>query len=277
MTIIAFNGDELAADSRRTVKTVNKKTRESRPSRRTDGHAKITLYKVPNPNSNLSSTTSAAEIVNADPFPRFREQYVAAVARAGNRHLTGPLLEKLAKGQDIEMYYDQLLRHEPAVKDRSCSLIIITLTQSWYVQVTKSGKWNVSEIPPGTPFAIGDGKDQAMWLMKHFGFTPAEAVMAVASNSDKCGWPVFSYKRCGHEGGRWKINAVVGGTRSEDGTAQKEMTDEEAKMWVAKATIYRMRLLQAKIERATPYEEDANVQLHGAVDLLMGALRDVMP
>lgn len=172
MSIITYDGKQLAGDSRRSIKKWNEKKQRYDRVITSDEAVKI------------------EEIHDSKVL--FRGQVVLAVARCGNAKITGEVLKKLKKGVDIEAYYTKQLEDEEA-KKRTCSLLLVTPRSLWHFKLTKS-KLVIYELEP-KPFAMGSGVQEAIFLMKTLKLTAEEAAMAITLGFDCCGGAIQVMER----------------------------------------------------------------------------------
>lgn len=172
MSIITYDGKQLAADSRRSKKVWNEKKQRFDRVITSDEAVKI-------------------EEIH-DPKVVFRNQVVLAVARCGNAAATKDLLKRLKKGQDVEAFYQKQLG-DPEAKKRNCSLLIITPRQLFHFKLTAT-KLVVYELEP-KPFAMGSGVQEAIFLMNTLKLTAEEAAMAITLGFDCCGGAIQVMER----------------------------------------------------------------------------------
>ena len=170
MSIITFNGEQLAADSRRSKKVLNPKTGEYERVVVSDAAVKI-------------------EEIN-DPRVIFENQVVLAIARCGNAKMSNKVIEGLKGGLDIVSYY-QTVNDE---KRKPCSVLIVTPRGVFHFRITPAGTVSVTELPP-EPFAMGTGTREAVFLMKTMRLSAEEAAMAVTLAFDCCGGPIQVMER----------------------------------------------------------------------------------
>lgn len=168
MTVIVWDGNILAVDSRRTKKKIEI----------FDNSQKIDL-----------------NFVDCS----FRGQRVLAVAVSGNVKTTGRLKCILRNGKDLESVFQKRFQSGALEKYKKGSLFIVTEQSAWQYRLVESAAPEAIEVG-NKLFTAGSGGRTAGFLMRTFNLSPPMAVCATMLDMKCCGGPVRYVKRRGSKG-----------------------------------------------------------------------------
>lgn len=164
MTIIAWNGKYLAADSRRT-------------RRKTE----------------IFDNADKIDLSFNDFF--FDGESILAIASAGNVKTTS-YLKWVIKNKPRSLYFlNQEYTSGNLKKFKRGSLFIVTTKSAWILTILSSSSCRLTECHTSDNIAIGSGGKIATYLMNVFNLLPQDAVKATLLYQRSCGGPV-RYVNC---------------------------------------------------------------------------------
>lgn len=239
MSIVTFDGQSLAADSRKTVTKIDPATGEKSYLHRTDEQVKIELV--------------AGSV-------KFRGGYIEALGRCGGLKLSTAIVDTINKGLlDIETHWA-----DPRVYSefkRSASVLIVTDRNAFHFQVSPSTGLKVTELER-KPFAMGCGTEVAMYLMSAFKLPAQQAAAAVTLTYDSCGGPIRVLER-----DRWT-------GRLQLADAQVADTADQRRVLVAEGLIKALSTMKSEAEQRMALEVAAELNVNPS-EVLTNVLKAV--
>lgn len=172
MSIVTFDGKSLAADSRKSTVRIDPVTGAKEYVHQTDEQVKIEL---------MDGTT------------QFRGETIEALGRCGNIRLSSTIIKTIKAGLlDIEDHWaDEKVYKEFS---KTASVLIVTIKNAYHFQVSSVTGLTVTVLEH-KPFAMGCGKEVAVYLMTAFKLPAQAAAAAVTLTYKSCGGPIRVLKR----------------------------------------------------------------------------------
>jgi hypothetical protein len=192
MSIVTFDGRSLAADSRKTTTRINPETGAKEYVKHVDEQVKIELM---------------------DGRVKFRGEFVEAIGRCGNVKMSSTIISTIKAGLlDIEKHWSNEAVYSRFSK--GASVLIVTDKNAYHFRVSPDTGLTVTELER-KPFAMGSGKEVAVYLMTAFKLSAQMAAAAVTLTYKSCGGPINVLKRDTWTGRLMLADAANAATRDE--------------------------------------------------------------